>query len=108
MVLLQNHFGNIFLKIIKFEKIVKDDVTVYKGNNLLEASTDANSAVGLGNKNLFQSFIICSEHSVDEDDNGLKTVSTKLTYGKIAAGSMFIDKSFDSGSWVNISKNVAL
>ena len=49
---------------------------------MLEASTDANSAVGLGNENLYQSFIICSEHV--QDDEG--TTKTKLTYGKIAAG----------------------
>ena len=61
-------------------------MTVYKGNKLLDISTDANGAVGLGNENLFQSFIICSEHGTFKDDEGLETVSTKLTYGKIAAG----------------------
>jgi len=66
-------------------RITSDDVTVYKGNDLLEASTDANGAVGLGDENLFQSFIICSEYGLTKDDTGIESLSTKLTYGKIAA-----------------------
>ena len=58
---------------------------MYKGDKLLDAATDANGAVGLGNKNLFQSYIICSEHG-EVVEEGVKRVSTKLTYGKIAAG----------------------
>ena len=54
---------------------------------MLDYSTDANGAVGLGNANLFQSFIICSEHK-ETNQNGVKTFSTKLTYGKIAAGKL--------------------
>ena len=59
---------------------------MYKGDKLLEISTDADGAVGLGNEDLFQSFIVCSEHGTVSDDAGVETVSTKITYGKIAAG----------------------
>ena len=54
-------------------------MTVYKGNKLLDISTDANGAVGLGNENLFQSFIICSEHGTFKDDEGLETLSTSAS-----------------------------
>ena len=64
----------------------QDEVTVYKGNHILSASTDADEAVALGNENLFQSFIICSEYSTAIDVNGFDTRATKLTYGKISAG----------------------
>ena len=63
-------------------------MTVYKGNKLLDVSTDANGAVGLGNEGLFQSFIVCSEHGTVMDDAGDETVSTKITYGKISAGKL--------------------
>lgn len=61
-------------------------MTVYKGSQLLDAATDASGAVGLGNEELFQSFIICSEHKTTADSKGVETLSTKLTYGKIGAG----------------------
>ena len=64
----------------------QDEVTVYKGNHILSASTDADGAVALGNENLFQSFIICSEYSTAKDVNGFDTRTIKLTYGKISAG----------------------
>ena len=60
-------------------------MSVYKGDKLLDASTDATEAVSLGNEKLFQSYIICSEYEVSEA-NGIET---KLTYGKIGAGIYF-------------------
>ena len=54
-------------------------MTVYKGNTKLDYETNATSAVGLGTIDIFQSFIICSEHDGKND-------YTKLTFGKIRAG----------------------
>ena len=58
---------------------------MYKGNRQLDSTTDANEAAGLGNDDMFQSYVVCSEHGPD-NVNGVETISTKLTYGKIKAG----------------------
>ena len=60
---------------------------MYKGNKLLESATDSNEAVGLGNMDMFQSYVVCSEHGPANID-GIETISTKLTFGKITAGTV--------------------
>ena len=60
---------------------------MYKGNQLLESATDSNEAVGLGNMDMFQSYVVCSDHGPSNID-GVETISTKLTFGKITAGKL--------------------
>ena len=63
---------------------------MYKGTTNLDYATDADGAVGLEDPDLFQSFIICSEHArVSETDQRL---ITRITYGKIGAG----DQAFEN------------
>ena len=63
-------------------------MSIYKGTQLLDASTDEMEAVALGNKKLFQSYIVCSEHG-ERNSSGTTVVSTVLTYGKIRSGNDF-------------------
>ena len=51
----------------------------------MDASTDATEAVSLGNEKLFQSYIVCSDHS-EKGTVDNNAVSTRLTYGKIKSG----------------------
>ena len=56
---------------------MQEDVTVYKGNEKLSHQTTATGAVGLGDANLFQSFMVCSNYATDY---------TALTFSKVKAG----------------------
>ena len=66
---------------------VQRDVTVYKGTQNLNYATEATGAVGLGDANIFQTYIICSEYSTSAEDD--QTWKTRLTYGRISAGIIF-------------------
>ena len=68
-----------------FHYELQEEVTLYKGNQLLDSSTNASEAVGLGIKDLFQTYIVCSENEPTTYD-GVETISTKLSYGKIVKG----------------------
>ena len=50
---------------------------MYKGNEELSHQTTATGAVGLGDANLFQSFMVCSNYATDY---------TALTFSKVKAG----------------------
>ena len=54
---------------------------MYRGNELI-VEIDATGAVALEDPNIFQSYIICSEYAVDNEN----VWKTRLTYGKVAAG----------------------
>lgn len=64
---------------------------MYKGTTNLDYSTQADGAVGLGDPDLFQSYVVCSEHYRESGINQI--LRTRITFGKIAAGNTSVEHS---------------
>ena len=70
---------------IEINAFTQDGISMYKGKQQ-KAFTDATGAVALEDPNIFQTYIVCSEYG--KDAAGGTEWKTRLTYGKVAAGSL--------------------